>query len=251
MKKLFITGGTGLLGQKVLQRLKKSPFEVTLGSRTQTKEFEQFHWIYFELENVDIALNLQGFDIILHLASNTADLKAKSDLVGTQQLLNIAKRDGVRHFIFISIVGVDTVPVPYFKMKKKVEDLILSSSLPYSILRSTQFYAFLKTEVINKTSRKVTFLPDLQYQPIEVDIVAQKLIDLSLGKPTNAIEEMGGSEVILFSKAIRSYQKLSGNRALIIRIPNVLLGRLGKALTTEQTVKNIQTWEEYLNHSSS
>lgn len=144
MKKLFLTGGTGLLGSAFLKNVPKNLFDITLGLRRQKKELQHFNWKFFDLDVSDKELDLQGFDIVLHLASNTSDLKADSDINGIHQLLKSVKKGQVTHLIVISIVGVASLPVKYFKTKHKVELLIKEAGVDYSIIRSTQFFEFLK-----------------------------------------------------------------------------------------------------------
>jgi len=237
MKKIFLTGGSGLLGKAFLQRASKNEFEITLGMRKQKKEFDQFHWQHFDLEDQEAVLNLSNFDIVLH-----------SDIKGIRKILEAVKRDQVSHLIYMSIVGVESVPVKYFKTKRKVEELIQAQCANYSILRSTQFFKFFEEEVQSKIKNKISIIPNIKYQPIEVDIVADQLIAICQGNPTNGIAEMGGSEIILFSEAIKTYQTLIGNQSLILTIPNFFLGKLGAALTTSNRMETSTTWKKYLNN---
>jgi len=91
MKQIFLTGGTGLLGKDFLQKIPKDIFEITLGMREQKRGLEHFNWQYFDLDNADAALDLSGFDIVVHLASNTKDLSADSDIKGIQKILEAIK----------------------------------------------------------------------------------------------------------------------------------------------------------------
>lgn len=247
MKKIFLTGGTGLLGKAFVQNYPVDLFGLTLGTRTKGADFAQYGWQYFDLDTTNSQLDLSGFDIVLHLASNTKNLNADSDIKGIQQLLTCAKKDQVQHFIYMSIVGVDQVPVKYFRTKRKTEQLLMESGLGYSIIRSTQFFEFFEAEVLSKLKNPINIFPNLNYQPIETRLVAQKLIATCQASPTYTIEEIGGSEILSLKKAIQLYQQRKGNKARLFAIPSLFLGKLATALTTDKGMKESCTWEEYLN----
>lgn len=246
MKKLFITGGTGLLGSAFLKNVPKNLFDITLGSRRQKKELAHYKWKFFDLDASDKELDLQGFDTVLHLASNTSDLKANSDITGIKQLIKAIQKGQIKHLIVISIVGVESLPVKYFKTKNKVELLIKEAVVNYSIIRSTQFFEFFEKEIQNKVKLPIAFIPNLKYQPIDVDIVANHLVEVCKSNATNSIVEIGGAEIIFFKQAIKTYQNITGNSSTIISIPNALLGKLKAALTTKHQVENSKTWKQYL-----
>lgn len=246
MKKIFLTGGTGLLGKAFLKEISKEVFEIILGKRTIDSSENKYKQQYFNLEDNDLELNLKDIDIVVHLASNTRDLSSNADILGTKKLLHFIKKYKVKHLIYISIIGVDKVPIKYFRTKHKMEKLIQEKCQQYTILRSTQFFEFFEEEVKKQLSNKIKIIPNLKYQPIETKIVAKKIVEICKGKNTNSVIEMGGSEIILFKDAIEKYQKLKGNNSIIISIPNFLLGKMGKSLTTEHGIKYSKTWDYYL-----
>ena len=92
-------------------------------------------------------LNLANKDIVVHLASNTTDLSSNADITGIKALLKIVEQNKMEHFVFISIVGVDKVPIKYLKTKFRVEQLIKKHCKKHTILRSTQFLEFFEQEV--------------------------------------------------------------------------------------------------------
>lgn len=246
MKKIFLTGGTGLLGRKFLEEIPEEEFEIVLGKRIVDVSKDHLEQVYFDMEDKDLKLNLKDIDIVVHLASNTSDLSATSDILGIQKLLEFVEQYKVEHLVFISIVGVGKVPIKYFKTKYEVEQLIQKKCTKYSILRSTQFLEFFEQEVQKQLRRKIAIIPNLKYQPIETSIVAKRLVEICRGKNTNSIMEIGGSNSLFFHDAIRMYQKWKGNNSLIISIPNFLLGKLGKSLTTKNSILSSKTWREYL-----
>lgn len=246
MKRIFITGATGRLGRELLKVLAAESYIITLGGRKRPEELAQYDWVFFDLENSDNKLNLEGFDIIIHLASNTEKLSADSDLKGIQKIVKSLENNLHAHLIYVSIVGVEKAPIKYFKTKRKVEEYIIEKCARYSILRSTQFLAFFEDQIKAVIKRKIAIIPNLQYQPIEAAKVAERLVELCKNGPINAIEKRGGSEVVFYKQAIKAYFKTRGLRRLIISIPNVLLGSLGNCLTTEHGIAGSNSWISYL-----
>jgi uncharacterized protein YbjT (DUF2867 family) len=246
-KRIFITGSSGLLGKSVLNQLDPDRFEVTIGSRRKVSENSGYNWQCFNLDDKEPQINLEGIDVVLHLASNTGDLGSNSDISGIKQLIEASARDEVGHFIYISIVGVDKVPVKYFKTKRKVEKLLENSSLDYSILRATQFHEFLEKEILKQIAKYIIVVPNIKYQPVETNVVAKKLIEMTLNSPSNSIVEIGGSETIYFKSAIQEYTEKRNKKPLLFAIPNMLLGKLSSALTTPNIANDSISWSEYLN----
>lgn len=246
MKKIFLTGSTGLLGRKFLNEINKKEYEIILGKRSLDESNAEFKQTYFNLEDDESELNLKNIDIVVHLASDTLNLSSESDIKGIEKILKSFNLYRVKHLVFISIVGVDKIPLKYFKTKHKIEELIQNNCKSYSILRSTQFFEFFEKEVQKQLRKKIAIVPNIKYQPIETDIVAKKLVEICERKSTNSIMEIGGSNVLHFCNAIRTYRKWNNNKSLIIRIPNFVFGKFGNALTTKHKILNSMNWVEYL-----
>lgn len=244
MKNIFLTGASGILGKAFGRSARSRGFNLGLGSRLQTSSLEP--WQFFDLENVSNQLDLRPYDICVHLASTTDQLNSLYDLQGIEALIAIAKRDGIKHFVFISIVGVEVAPIKYFKTKRKCELVLMNSGLPYSIIRSTQFHEFFEQEIKNKINKKISIVPNLLYQPIDVAMVAQQLVAICSKQPIQGIKEIGGPQQLHFVDAIRAYKKKIGNRHWVISIPSFLLGKLGSVLTTKNQIAHSTSWTDYI-----
>jgi len=92
-------------------------------------------------EGLDTAV--AGTEVIIHAASSSTRRAQQVDVVGTERLLAAAHRAGVGHFIYISIVGIEQVPFPYYRYKLAAEKLVEAGGVPWSILRTTQFHNLL------------------------------------------------------------------------------------------------------------
>jgi uncharacterized protein YbjT (DUF2867 family) len=137
--------------------------------------------------------------------------------------------------------------VKYFKTKKKAEKLLENSGLDYSILRATQFHEFFEKEILRQITKSIIVVPNIKYQPIETNVVAKRLIEMTLNSPSNSIVEIGGPETIFFKTAIQRYTEKRNKKPLLFAIPNMLLGKLSSALTTSNIADDSIGWSEYLN----
>ena len=228
MKKVLITGATGLLGKSLLKKIDLENFEIIVCSRKKPNNLStDYLWKSFNLEQ-PLAIDLSGVDIIFHLASSTQNYSYQTDVNGTSKLLEIAKKHQVKHFIYISIVGVDQLPVKYFKIKKKVEEVIQQAGISFTILRATQFFEFFEKEVIKYQKLPIAIVPgDILYQPIEVRLVSDKLIEIAKSKPQNKILELGGSEKILLKDALKIWLKKKSKKKVMLNIPFISFREIG------------------------
>src|SRR3989337_3515075 len=145
MPRALITGGTGVLGREVAGRLSQAGYSVRVVSRRAAPaEGAPTEWAQAQIETGEgLAEAVAGVDVIVHCASSPFRRTREVDVEGTRRLLAAAGRVGVSHFVYISIVGVDRIPLPYYKAKLAAERLIEESGVPYSILRATQFHSLI------------------------------------------------------------------------------------------------------------
>jgi len=129
-RKIVVTGGTGRLGQVVVERLAERGVEVQSISRRNTTVSVDLR----KGTNIDQAIG--GAAAIVHCATTNG----RGDIVATRNLIEAAKRAGGPHLVYISIVGVDRVPFPYYRTKLAVERMVEESGLGWTVLRATQFH---------------------------------------------------------------------------------------------------------------
>ncbi|KOG18530.1 hypothetical protein ADK35_21715, partial [Streptomyces viridochromogenes] len=241
MTKILVTGGTGTLGRLVTERLRADGHEVRVLSR-----HAQPYAVDLRKGGPGLDAAMDGVDTVVHCASspNGGDEEAAAHLIAA------ARRGGVRHLVYISIVGVDRVPFGYYKSKLAVERLVEESGLGWTVLRATQFHDLLVRVLGILSKSPVLLLPaHVKDQPIEVAEVADRLAELALGSPAGRVEDMGGPEVRTFDSLARAYLKATGRRRLVLRVP--LRGkayeafRSGGHLAPEHVVGK-GTFEEYL-----
>lgn len=141
---ILVTGGTGTLGQHVVPKLLSSGRDVRILSRQAGDCARGTRFVSGDLatgEGIDSAV--KGAEIVVHLAGSS-----KGDDVKARHLVDAAKRAGVGHIVYISVVGADRIPMTgtldrmmfgYFGAKRAAELIIAESGIPWTTLRATQF----------------------------------------------------------------------------------------------------------------
>lgn len=241
MTTILVTGGTGTLGRLVAERLRADGHEVRVLSR-HTQPYA------VDLREGGPALDtaVAGVDAIVHCATTPGG----GDERAAAHLIEAARKAGVGHLVYISIVGVDRVPFGYYKSKLAVEKLVEESGLGWTVLRATQFHDLL-VQVFRALSKvPVMVLPaGVSDQPVEVAEVADRLAELATEAPAGRVEDMAGPEVRPLASLARAYLKAVGRRRAVVHVP--LWGaayrafRAGGHLAPEHAVGK-GTFEEYL-----
>ncbi|MCE5290511.1 MAG: NAD(P)H-binding protein [Nocardiaceae bacterium] len=222
---ILVTGGTGTVGKPLVENLSKQGLEV----RVLTRNPKRANDIAGDLTTGDdLGAALEGVTTIVHCASDTKRF-GKTDVAQARNLLAAAKRAGVAHFIYISIVGIEKIPMPYYRIKLEVEKLVEDSGVPFTILRATQFHDLVGTMLLDP-QRKLPFViaPGAQIQPIEVQEVADRLAELAVQSPQGRVTDIGGPTVTTLKDLAKTYVEIQGKKKPVVglRVP----GKLGKAL---------------------
>jgi uncharacterized protein YbjT (DUF2867 family) len=196
--KLVIIGGTGLIGSKLVARLRALGHEAVAaapntGVNTLTGE--------------GLADALQGTSAVVDV-SNSPSFDGATVMnfftTSTRNLLRYEAAAGVTHHVALSIVGVERgLGSDYFRAKLAQEQLIRESSIPYSIVHATQFFEFAARIADEATTGTTVRLPPVFFQPIAADDVAEALARTAVGPPLNGVVEIAGPERFRFDAFIR------------------------------------------------
>ncbi|MEU6993493.1 NAD(P)H-binding protein [Streptomyces sp. NPDC046465] len=240
MSTILVTGGTGTLGRLVTERLRTDGHEVrVLSRRTQPYAVDL-------RDGTGLDAAVAGADVIVHCATTPRG----GDEQAARNLVAAARKADVPHLVYISIVGIDRVPLGYYKSKLAVERIVEESGLGWTVLRTTQFHDLVLRIMEASAKLPVMLLPaGVSDQPIEVTEVASRLAELAAAPPAGRVEDMGGPEVRTFPDLARAYLRASGKRRRLL--PVRLAGgtyraaRAGGHLAPERAVGR-GTFEEYL-----
>ncbi len=262
MTTVLVTGGTGALGKELVPRLVAAGLDVRVLSRKEHPGVPTgVRTVRGDLdtgEGLDGATS--GVDVIAHLASGTdgfAPTYRKSkrvDVEGTRRLIASATASttgsGSPHIVYISIVGIDKVPLGYYRAKLETEKLIESSGFPYTILRTTQWHTLAEEVCRRLSAMPATVVPKgFRVQLLDASEVAERMRALVQAAPAQHVADMGGPEALELVDVLRRYVKAKGKRRVIgsVRLPGKLLRALreGHNLTPSHTDGRI-TWDDYL-----
>jgi len=186
--KIVVIGATGRTGEKLVHALRRRDVAVVEASPTRGVN---------TVTGEGLAQALEGASVVVDV-SNSPSLEGAAALrffeESGRRLLAAAKAAGVKHHIALSIVGADGLQASgYFRAKTMQEDLIKASGIPYSLLRSTQFFEFIADVVRDGEDDDVAIAPALT-QPISRIDVAELLAELATGEPLNRTVEVAGPE---------------------------------------------------------
>ena len=208
---ILVTGGTGILGRPTVALLRAHGHDVRILSRTPGEGRS-----VGDLDSGSgLTAALDGADTLLHLATSAS----RKDVAQTRRLLAAAAEAGVTHVVYISIVGVDTVPYSYYRAKLACERVIEASGIPFTILRATQFHSFVA--MIPRAQRRMPVILSLNApdQPIAVEEVAHRLVELVEAGPSGHVADVGGPEQLTLREAIDIWQAAAGTRKPVWTIP--------------------------------
>jgi uncharacterized protein YbjT (DUF2867 family) len=195
--KIVVIGGTGLIGSKVVTQLSEQGYEVIPASPASGVN---------SLTGDGLAEVLEGASVVVDV-SNSPSFEDAAVMeffqTSTRNLLTYEAATGVGHHVALSIVGSDRLPDSgYMRAKVAQEKLIKESSVPYSIVRATQFFEFLKRIADSATEGNTVRLPSVGFQPLAADDVASVVAKVAVGSPLNAIVEVAGPEQFRFDEFI-------------------------------------------------
>jgi uncharacterized protein YbjT (DUF2867 family) len=244
---ILVTGGTGVLGRRVVERLGTAGVAVRLLSRSGQAGTTQGDLATGE--GLDRAVS--GVDTIVHCASSPFRKTRQVDVEGTKRLLEAAAGAGVSHVVYISIVGIDRArSYPYYRIKLDAEQVVEESPIAYTILRATQFYDFVLKAIRLLERLPVMLIPNgFPGQPIDTGEVANRLAELALSEPTGRVPDVGGPEVRTLSDVVRGYLETTGRqrRTLTFRLPGKTMQAFREgALTCPENAYGKIRWEEFL-----
>jgi uncharacterized protein YbjT (DUF2867 family) len=208
--KVVVIGGTGLIGSKVVAKLKQKGHDALAaapktGVNTITGE--------------GLKEAMAGAQVVIDLA-NSPSFEDKAVLqffeTSERNLLPAEAAAGVRHHVALSIVGIDRSDNGYFRAKVAQEKLIKTSDISYTIIRSTQFLEFLGAIADSSADGNIVRISPGLFQPIAADDVAAIVADVALAAPRNGIVEIAGPERAPFNEIVARYLKAVGDPRKVV-----------------------------------
>ena len=250
VRPVLVTGGTGTLGRALVHTLLDAGRPVrVLSRRPRTPSVpDGVEWVVGDLltgEGLDAALS--GVAAVVHCASNPR--KPDEDVAAAERLVIAAQRTGAPHVVYISIVGIDRVPLPYYRAKLRVEEVLEAGAVPLTILRTTQFHDFVASLLGTCVLGPVALVPrGISIQPVDVREVALRLAELAVGPAAGRVDDIGGPQVLTVDELMRTFLAATGRRPWVWRLPfpgRVRAFRTGGQLTPDHATGRL-TFAEWL-----
>jgi uncharacterized protein YbjT (DUF2867 family) len=196
--KIVVIGGTGLIGSKVVSKLSERGYDVIAASPNSGVN---------TLTGEGLAEVLEGASVVVDVSNSPSfeDVAVMQFFkTSTGNLMSHEAAAGVGHHVALSIVGTDRLPDSgYMRAKVVQEKLIEDSSIPYSIVRATQFFEFVNRIADSATEGNTVRLPPVRFQPMAADDVASAVSKVAMGSPLNGIVEVAGPEQFRFDELVR------------------------------------------------
>jgi uncharacterized protein YbjT (DUF2867 family) len=206
---IAIVGGTGTVGAETARVLRARGHAVRVLSRRAPR------WPVDLTTGAGLAEALAGVDVVVDASQGGRRVL----LEGTRRLLRAELDAGVGHHVGVSIVGIDRVGGPYYKLKRAQEAAIRAGGVPWTILRATQFHTLVARTFA--TSAKLGILPvaSAPLQPVDPAEVGRALADTAESEPSLAITQFAGPEVLSACELARRWRASTGSHAVPVPVP--------------------------------
>jgi uncharacterized protein YbjT (DUF2867 family) len=218
---VLVTGGTGTLGRHVVMLLRQSGHRARILSRNPRGHVDAVRGDL--ATGANLAKAVDGMDAIVHAASAAREpLKINAvDVEGTRRLIAAARAAGVRHLVYVSIVGVDRVRYRYYAAKLRAENVVREDAVPWSVLRATQFHGFVAAMLRTFARLPAVVAVPVRWhlQPVDAGEVARRVVDAALGEPSRLVSEFGGPEVCELGQLAQMWMVARHDRRRLVNLP--------------------------------
>lgn len=212
--KIVVIGGSGLIGSRLVGRLRQGGHFVVAASPSTGVNTVTGDGLPEAMENTEVVIDVAN--------SPSFDGTVARDFffASCHNLFAAENAAGVRHHVALSVIGTDhLLDSGYFRAKQLQEQLIEKSGVPYTILRSTQFFEFMLGIAASGTQNQIVRLPPAFTQPVAADDVAETLAQLALRPPANGRLEVAGPQPYRLSDVVGRVLALNHDERLVISDP--------------------------------
>jgi uncharacterized protein YbjT (DUF2867 family) len=213
--KIVVIGGTGLIGSKVVTKVRDEGHEAVAASPNSGVN---------TVTGEGLADVLEGASTVVDV-SNSPSFEDSAVMeffeTATRNILAAEAVAGVGHHVALSIVGAESLPDSgYLRAKTAQEKLIKSSATPYSIVHATQFFEFTKSIADSATEGNTVHLPSVLFQPIAAEDVAAAVAQVTVRAPLNNAIEIAGPDVFKFDEFIQHGLRAFGDSRKVVADPH-------------------------------
>lgn len=253
--KVLVTGGAGTLGRVLVRALARDGHAARVMSRRArtASAADGVEWAVADLVTGEgLRAAVEGVDAVVHAASDPRPSRTEAvDVGGTRRLLEAAGAAGVAHLVYISIVGIDQIPLGYYRRKLAAERLVESSGVPHSVLRATQFHSLIDFG-LTQLARVPLVMPlptDFKFRSVAEAEVAERLSACVVAGPRGRLPDFGGPQVLTLGEMARAWKEARGVGKRVVRLP--LPGAVAAAFragknTAPDAERGATSWEQWL-----
>jgi uncharacterized protein YbjT (DUF2867 family) len=242
--RVAVAGGTGLLGRLVVAELTRAGAEPVPLARSRGVDLTTGAGVDQALAGAEAVVDVSN------VTTSSGRASVRFFTAATTTLLAAAARAGVGHVLTLSIVGADTIDFPYYRGKRRQEELLAAGPVPWTLLRATQFHELPEQLLDRLPGGPVVPVPVMASQPVAAREVAAHLVTLVGRPPAGVTTPMAGPEPWAMTEMVRRVLATRGRRALVVplRVP----GRAGRAMAggglvpAEPVVRGRTTFAEHL-----
>ena len=241
--RVAVVGGTGVVGRHVVDAVTEAGHEPVVVARSRGVDL---------VSGAGLATALKRADVVVDVANAASSSRRRASAFfeqATANLLGAEQAAGVGHHVGLSIVGVDEVDFGYYVAKRRQEELVRAGSVPWTLLRATQFHEF-PAQLADRMKGPLLPVPTMTSQPVAAREVARFLVELALAAPSGTTSEIAGPEVHRMPDLVRRVLRARGARRLVV--PVRLPGRVGAAMAGDGLLpagegrRGTQTFAEWL-----
>jgi uncharacterized protein YbjT (DUF2867 family) len=255
---VLVVGGTGAAGHAAVEALVKRGHTVRALSRSGRTDVAGATGYRADLSTGEgLEEAMRGADAVVdtfNVATQSYEV-ARTAFVGTTERLLAAEAEaGVRHHVLLSIVAIDGSSFAYYRAKEQQEQAVLGGSVPYTILRTTQFHEFAGQLAARMKFGPLVAVPTIVTRPVAVSEVGQALADAVEAGPSGRAPDLFGPEVERLPDMARRTLEARGVRAVVVPLP--LPGKVGAMMRSGSMGGNgvgrqgNQTFDEWLRGES-
>lgn len=223
MKRVLVTGGTGMLGRVLVPKLQEAGYIVRVMSRKTRPAAlaPALEWAQADvLTGEGLEASVRDVDLVIHGATSPSHEMDRVEVEGTHNVLERVRAANIRDFIYVSIVGIDRTPYPYYRAKVEAEKVVTTFGMPYTILRATQFYELLDIYMGNYARFPIVVIdPNMKFQPVDVREVSDKLVEQAGRAPQGRLPDMAGPEVLTLEKIMGAWLDAKQLQRAVLKIP--------------------------------
>jgi len=209
--KIVVIGGSGLIGTKLVGKLRERGHEVVAASPSSGVD---------TITGAGVADAVAGATVVVDVANSPSWEDAavlRFFETSSRTLLAAEAAAGVKHHVALSVVGTERLlESGYFRAKMAQENLIKASPVPYTIVRATQFFEFVGAITQSFTDGQTVRVPHVDFQPIAAGDVAAALADVALAAPVNGMVELAGPDRVPFDELVRGFLRATRDARQVV-----------------------------------